>query len=266
MRAIRDLLVRADGRYFGQPVTFDVFETRLTGKVPDLSYDLYLSSGGPGSPFDGQGKRWEYNYFRWLEKVYAHNERVTTRHEPAEAKHALFICHSYQMMCRFFGVAEVVERRSQSFGIFPVHMTPSGRSDPLFDGLPEPFFAADFRHWQVIQPDTHRLADLGARVLALEKLRPRIELERATMAMRITPEIVGVQFHPEADPVGMRRHFKDPERKELVVRRHGFAKYERILHRLEDPSFLKRTHDTLIPNFLRRAVGRLRPEALAASG
>lgn len=258
MRALRELLTDADGAFYGLPLQFQIYETRLKDELPGLDYDIYLSSGGPGSPFDGKGTAWETHYFEWLDALWNHNQQ----HDASEAKHALFICHSFQMMCRFFEVAQVTKRRSESFGIFPVHKTEAGFQDPLFEPLPEPFYAADFRKWQVVQPDEGRLADLGAQVLACEKIRHHIPLERATMAIRISPEIVGVQFHPEADPPGMTKHFLDPKRRAFIARHHGQEKYDRIIHRLEDPMFLKRTHDVFIPTFLRLAMEALRPECV----
>jgi GMP synthase-like glutamine amidotransferase len=259
MRAIRELLTAADGAYYGLPVHFQIYETRLKDDLPSPDHDIYLSSGGPGSPFDGKGKTWERHYFEWLDALWNHNERYPNE----TTKHALFICHSYQMMCRFFQVARVTKRRSESFGIFPVHKTEAGLIDPLFEPLPDPFYAADFRKWQVVEPDLARLAELGAQVLACEKKRDHIPLERATMAMRISPEIVGVQFHPEADPPGMMKHFADPARRKFIARHHGKEKYERIMYRLGDPMYLKRTHDVFIPTFLRQAIEALRPELAA---
>lgn len=257
MRAIHELLTALSGRLYGQPLTFDVFETRLRGDLPGLQYDAYLSSGGPGSPYDGAGTRWEHDWFQWVETVWNHNDRHRGQ---GDQKHVLFICHSFQLMCRFFDVADVTRRKSEAFGVFPVHPTEAGKHDPLFNGLDDPFYAADFRHWQAVQPDEHRLADLGASVLALEKIRPHVALERAVMALRITPELVGTQFHPEADPPGMRRHFAKAERRRKIVTTHGEEKYHRTMHRLRAPAFLKRTHDAVIPNFLRGALTALRPE------
>lgn len=248
MRAIRELLEAADGRVGGRPVTFDVFETRYKGDVPGLGYDLYLSSGGPGSPFDGVGKTWEADYFRWLDAVWNHNQRAE-----GDRKHVLFICHSFQMMNRFFGTAEVVKRRSESFGIFPVHFTDAGRRDPLFEGLADPFYAADFRKWQVVQPNEGRMAELGAEVLCLEKERDHVPLERAIMAMRLSSEFVGVQFHPEADPPGMLVHFQKPDRQDMIIRRYGREKYDRLIARIADADYLRRTYDTLIPRFLQES-------------
>lgn len=249
MRALRELIEAHSGGYFGQPFSFDVFEVRNKGEVPALDFDVYISSGGPGSPFDGEGKRWELDYFRWLDGAWNHNERTDTGR-----KRVLFICHSFQMMVRFFEVAEVVERRSPSFGIFPVHKTAAGHREVLFAGLPDPFFAADFRHWQVVQPEAWRLRELGASIIALEKERPYIPLERALMGIRLSEEMVGLQFHPEADPPGMDVHFRDAERRAGVIKKYGEAKYLRILRRLGDPNYLYRTYSTVVPMFLRGAA------------
>lgn len=237
----------------GRRVETHRYEVRNKDEVPAVdAYDLFVSSGGPGSPFDGEGTRWETRYFRWLEALWDHDQ-----HPSRPARPALFICHSYQMMARFFGWGDVTERRSTSFGIFPVHPTAAGRTDPLLGGLPDPFYAADFRSWQVVRPDHARLDALGAEVLALEKERPHVPLERATMAVRLSPALVGVQFHPEADPDGMQHHFRRPERQRGIVDEHGEAKYARIMRRVRDPNFLARTHDHVIPTFLRRAASEL---------
>ncbi len=51
MRCIRELL-REFGSTHDLTLEIDEFEVRLEQKVPDLSYDIYISSGGPGSPLD----------------------------------------------------------------------------------------------------------------------------------------------------------------------------------------------------------------------
>lgn len=260
MRAIRELLEAADGAHFGVPVTFDRFETRYRGEIPDLSYDIFLSTGGPGSPFAGEGTAWEKDWFAWVDAVWTHNARGQ-----GPRRHALFICHSFQMMVRHFRVASVIPRKSESFGVFPVYPTRDGRRDVLLRTLGDPFYAADFRHWQVVQPRQDLLDASGATVLALEKKRPHIPLERAVMGIRMSPELVGLQFHPEADPPGMVKHFRSEERQGPVIAKVGQEKYERIMHRLESPGFLKRTHDTVVPTFLREAIAALRPEAVAAA-
>ena len=68
MRCIREILNK-----FGENNNFDLiwheFEVRLNKQVPDLSYDIYISSGGPGSPLDSEGSDWEKVYFSWLNKI-----------------------------------------------------------------------------------------------------------------------------------------------------------------------------------------------------
>lgn len=249
MRCIRELLEESRSARDDVDVEYDVFDARARTEIPGLEYDAYISTGGPGSPFDGVKKPWERLYFNWLQSVWNHNQQTD-----GDRKHVFFICHSFQMMCRFFHLGDVVRRRSQSFGIFPVHKTIAGESEPLFEALDDPFYAADFRHWQVVQPDHHRLRELGAKILAYEKVRPHIDLERAVMAIRLSPEIVGVQFHPEADADGMLVHFSDSRRREAIIDDHGKEKYERIIKRLTDPDFLHRTHRAVLPSFLRSVI------------
>ncbi|HYE58280.1 MAG TPA: hypothetical protein VD948_07225, partial [Rhodothermales bacterium] len=214
---------------------------------------VYLSSGGPGSPFEGEGSTWEAKYFAWLDTLWTHEQKVE-----APPKSVFLICHSFELAVRHFGVAHLEPRRSESFGIFPVHPNAAGKRDPVFAGLDDPFYAADFRSWQAVSPDRARLKELGATVLAVEKERPHVPLERATMAIRFSPGLLGTQFHPEADPDGMLLHFRQEHRREDIVARHGRAKYARILHLISFPAFLSRTYATVLPNFLRLSVARLR--------
>ncbi len=236
------------------PLEYRVFETRYLADVPDLSYDIFISSGGPGDPFDGQGTRWEKRYFQLLETIWEHNQQETAHLR----KHMLFICHSFQLMARFFELGQVTRRRSRSFGVFPVHKTEAGHTDPLLDTLGDPFYAADFRHWQVIQPNRQRMEELGARILALEKIRPHVNLERAVMAIRLSEELVGTQFHPEADPENMLHHFTQEAQRKQIIEEHGKEKYERIIHRMKNPAYLYQTFQKVLPTFLKRAIKQLR--------
>ncbi len=228
--------------------TCDVFDVRGKAEVPSLDYDIYLSSGGPGSPLDGDG-HWDVQYYDWLQSVWDWNQK-----EDSRKKYVFFICHSFQMACHFFKVGKVTERQSPSFGIYPVYMTDLGIDDALFDGLSNPFYAADFRSWQVVQPNLDYLDKMGFEILALEKVRPHIPLERAIMAVRFSEEIVGVQFHPEADPEGMRTHFVDPKRKELILKEHSERKYLNMMDHLFDSDNIELTHALVIPHFLHRAI------------
>lgn len=255
MRCIKEIVAQHDQKVNGHAVTYEVFDTRAKAEIPDLSYDLYISSGGPGSPFDGNGKEWEKKYFDWWEAVWRYNKNHVDK------KYVFAICHSFQMMCRFFNLADITQRNSKSFGVLPVHKTPAGEQERLYEGLPDPFYVADFRDWQVVQPNNRVLNELGAEVLSLEKIRPQVAFERSITGIRISPEIVGVQFHPEADPEAMRVHAIKPERKQDIIERFGLEKYNELMERLDDPSLLRRTRNTVMPRFMVEAIQKLRPEA-----
>lgn len=249
MRCIRDIVAQ-----FADTMSYDVFDVRAEGRVPGLNYDIYISTGGPGDPLDGEGvDGWEAAWTDWLDAVFAHNETAERK------KWVFFICHSFQMATHHFGLATVTDRRSISFGTFPVHPELAGKEDILFGALDDPFWAADFRRYQAIEPNEEKFAAAGAKILALEKIRLHVELERAIMAIRWTPEIVGVQFHPEADPEGMLNHFSRPEIKADIIKDHGREKWLSIMEDLSVPDRIERTHDVVIPGFLRRAVEDLVP-------
>ena len=246
MRCIKEIVSEYDAYY-----DWKIFDVRAKNEVPDLSYDIYISSGGPGSPHEGNGE-WDVKYFDWLANTWGWNQD-----NPANPKYVFFICHSYQMACKFFQVGQVTKRRSKSFGTFPVHMTDEGIDEIVFQGLNNPFFAADFRDYQVIQPDIERLDELGAKLLALEKIRPHIDLERAVMGIRFSPEFIGVQFHPEADPDGMLKHFTNPEEQQQVIQEYGEDKFNEMVAHLRDQDKISLTHSVIIPNFIEHAIQQL---------
>ena len=249
MRCIREIV---EG--FADRVDYEVFDVRVDGAVPRVSdFDIYISSGGPGDPRADDGP-WYAAWTGWLDEIMAHNATHDRK------KYVFFICHSFQMAVHHFGLAEVTKRRSISFGTFPVHPTETGRQDPIFAGLDDPFIAADFRHFQAIQPDAERLEETGAVFLAKEKVRPHVDLERALMAVRWNQAVVGVQFHPEADPDGMLAHFGRADIKQEVIAEHGREKWLNMIAHLNDPEAIRRTHDTIIPGFLERATAALLEE------
>jgi GMP synthase-like glutamine amidotransferase len=252
MRCIRELL-----HQFGQnnqlTITLDEFDVRLKQQLPDLSYDIYISSGGPGSPLDSEGSEWENRYFDWLHSVETYNQ---DSHNPFK-KNVLFICHSFQIACRYFKVATVARRRSTAFGVFPVHMLDAGKQEAIFEGLQNPFYAVDSRDYQVIEPNMQQLRKLGASLLAIEKERPHVPLERAIMAIRFNKYMVGTQFHPEADASGMSMYLQREDKKHTVIQNHGFEKWRSMIDQLNDPDKILYTYSHVIPNFLRQATASL---------
>ncbi len=249
MRCIRALL-KEFGEKYDLNLIVEEFDVRRENKVPSLSHDIYISSGGPGSPIDSEGTEWEKAYFEWLDKIETFNNR------PGHVlkKHVLFICHSFQLACRYFDVADVVKRKSTAFGVFPVHKLQDGKHESLFDGLLDPFYAVDSRDYQVIRPRYQKLREMGASILCIEKDRPHVPLERAIMAIRFNDYMVGTQFHPEADAEGMTMYLMRADKKQTVIENHGFDKWKSMLEHLNDPDKILWTYSHLIPNFLKQAL------------
>jgi GMP synthase-like glutamine amidotransferase len=259
MRCIRELLTDY-GHTHGMNLQYDEFEVRLEHQVPDLSYDIYISSGGPGSPLDSEGSEWEAAYWRWLQTIEAYNADPVT----IQPKQVLFICHSFQLVCRHYAIANVTHRRSTAFGVFPVHMVDGGADEPVFAGLRDPFYAVDSRSYQVIQPDHAVLASMGGQLLAIEKERPHVPLERAIMAIRFSEYMIGTQFHPEADATGMSMYLQREDRKQTVIAEHGEEKWKSMITQLNDPDKIRWTYSHVIPNFLDYALNHA-PQTLATS-
>ncbi len=256
MRCIRQLLRRAAD---DNQVDFLVhtFNVRAENAVPTLDYDIYISSGGPGSPL-ASGEPWEALYFNFIDELFTYNQQ-------AESKKQLFlICHSFQLVSRHLGLGEVSRRKSTSFGVLPVHLTEAGQAEPVFAGLPEPFFVVDSRDYQLTDLHPERLLTLGIKVLCLEKERPHVPLARAIMSLRFSPEVIGTQFHPEADGEGMLRYMLTDERKQQVITAYGEDKYDEMVRLLADPTTIELTESIIIPTFLRRALAALREPAVSA--
>lgn len=250
MRSIREVL----SKYIqetGVALSYEEFAMRDKGELPGLEFDIYISSGGPGSPYDGEGHDWENNFFTLLDELETHNR------ENSNKKHVFLICHSFQLACRKYKLADITRRKSTAFGIFPVHLTEEGLQDPVFEGLPASFYSVDSRDWQAVSPDPVSLEKMGAKVLAIEKNRPHVDLERCVMAIRFTNEIIGTQFHPEADAVGMKMYLMQEEKKKMIIENHGEEKYNDMLNSLEDPNRISLTQRIVLPNFLNAAIDTL---------
>ncbi len=254
MRCIREILNQF-GEANNLDLSWDEFDVRLQKQVPDLSYDIYISSGGPGSPLESEGSEWEKVYFSWLNKVENWNASPAHVHK----KQVFFICHSFQLVCRHYNIARVSKRKSTAFGIFPMHLLSEGKTETIFNGLKDPFYSVDSRDYQVIEPNHNKLRQMGASILAIEKDRPHVPLERAVMAIRFNDCMIGTQFHPEADAIGMSLHLQTEEKKKTVIENYGLQKWQSMIDHLNDPEKIMWTYAHILPNFLFTAVEALQP-------
>lgn len=253
MRGIRDIVDS-----FSDQLEWKEFDVRAKNEVPDNSFDIYIGSGGPGNPLE-KGE-WKDKFIKLIDDIWNYN--LTTK---GPKKYFFFICHSFQMACVHFELGQMVPRMSTSFGIYPVHKTEAGKTEPLFQGLDDPYYVVDSRDWQLIQPNLDVFEEHGAHILSLEKIRDHVDYERAIMAVRFSDEFFGTQFHPEADPEGMRVHFELEENRQKVIKVHGSEKYESMMQHLYDPEQISLTHKTILPRFIETSLHKIAQSALVIS-
>ena len=138
-----------------------------------------------------------------------------------------------------------------------IHKTEEGTTDPVLEGLQNPFYAIDSRDYQVVQPKLSIFKKKGAQIIALEKIRTHREYERAIMGVRFSEYFVGLQFHPEADALSFVANLKSKERRENIIAMKGKTKFRDMLEDLLDEDKIYKTNETIIPNFLRIAINDL---------
>jgi GMP synthase-like glutamine amidotransferase len=246
MRCIIDIINR-----FNQMVTFQIFDIRGKSEFPDIKkFDIYISTGGPGNPLEGDGN-WVLKWYDFIDQLWQWNKDQKTK------KHVLFICHSFQMACHHFGLATLNKRKSTSFGVMTIHKTEDGITDPVLEGLQNPFYAIDSRDYQVVQPKLSIFKKKSAQIIALEKIRTHREYERAIMGVRFSEYFVGLQFHPEADALSFVANLKSKEKRENIIAMKGKTKFRDMLEDLLDEDKIYKTNETIIPNFLRIAINDL---------
>ncbi|HVZ25208.1 MAG TPA: hypothetical protein VG842_04105, partial [Sediminibacterium sp.] len=73
MRCIRQIL-HEWAQSGGYRLHCEEFDVRSALEVPDNSFDIYISSGGPGSPLESVGSNWEKLYFHWLHHLEKWNQ------------------------------------------------------------------------------------------------------------------------------------------------------------------------------------------------
>lgn len=220
------------------------FDVRYKNEIPNIEdFDIFISSGGPGNPHR-EGFEWEQKFADFLNAVYEHN-----KHNEAK-KYLFLICHSFQLASIHWNLGNICKRKSYSFGVQPIHKTEEGEEEFLFKNLPDPFYAVDSRAYQFIEPDLERFEELEMKMVAIEKSRPHIDLERAIMAVRFSDEIFGTQFHPEANPDGMIENLKDEKNKEAMIENYGMEKYLETVDRINDEDKIVLTQSQILPSFL----------------
>ncbi|MGE8535082.1 GMP synthase [Chryseobacterium sp. D764] len=236
-------------------VVIKTFDVRFKDEMPEIGdFDIFISSGGPGNPHR-EGFAWEDRFAHFLDSVFEHNKYSEDK------KYLFLICHSFQLASIHWNLGNICKRKSYSFGVMPVHKTDEGKEEFLFKNLQDPFYAVDSRAYQFIEPDHDRFEELGMTIMAIEKFRPHINLERAVMAVRFSEEIFGTQFHPEANPESLIENLKDEKNREAMIENFGMEKYLETIDRIDDEDKIILTRHQILPRFLQFAKKNILKEA-----
>lgn len=221
-------------------------QPRNLGEKPPRDCDLVLSSGGPGSPYDGFDEPWCTAYRHYLDYVVEQN-----RLAPARAPQVLAVCHSFELATIHFGVAQVSLRpRGRKFGVMPAYVTPEGTECVAFKPFSDRLFVWEHRFWEAVNLDARRLDALGGKVLARESRPGRDDKGQALLAFQYAPGILATQFHPEADRQGLSVWVHNPEHASAFKKAYGEELYQRMLKTLDDPSRVARTFALFVPTWL----------------
>lgn len=232
---------------------FSKVEPRNKDELPSNSCDFYLSSGGPGGPFDHDGDPWLAKYRSWVDHVVDENLK-NGRGTPSRS---LFgVCYSFEVLVRHFAVATMQERARRRFGVMPVYTTSEGMSHPLTGVFADRLFAFEQRSWEAVGLDERVLRDLGGKLLAQES-RDGKSKGQGLLAFDFAPGVEGTIFHPEADKPGVVAWLSRRDQAEAFIDAYGAVTYERMIMTLDNPRRLAKTFTQMLPGWLVRKFNML---------
>ena len=175
--------------------------------LPGNGFDAIVAMGGPMSVVDE------------LEHPWLVAEKALIRDAVGAGLPFWGSCLGVQLLASALG-ARVYSGPAPEVGILPVMLTPEGRSDPVFGGLPEAFPTLQWHG------DTFDLPP-GAALLASSPAY-------ANQAFRVGRRAYGVQFHIEVTRGLSLEWSAIPEYVEYADRVHGPGAIERLLREFDE--------------------------------
>ncbi|MCG3197118.1 MAG: type 1 glutamine amidotransferase [Candidatus Omnitrophica bacterium] len=161
--------------------------------VPDLSrFSAMVLTGSPASAYDNEA---------WIEALKSLVREAVTRRFPT-----LGVCFGSQLIAEAMGGKVERHMAGWELGDKEIELTPEGKSDPLFEGIPARFRAIESHQDAVV-----RLPP-GAELLATNPFCP-------VQAFGVGEFLRAVQFHPEMGPEHLR--FICPPRRARILESSG---------------------------------------------
>jgi GMP synthase-like glutamine amidotransferase len=237
----------------GHEVSFRHVQPRNLGELPSADDDLILSSGGPGTPFDGFDDPWCKGYRKILDGIVEANIK-----KREGAPKALVICHSFEIAVIHFAIARMEKRPTLKFGVMPAYILPDGQSTDFLKPFGYRLFTWEHRNWEAVGVDEARMKALGGKLLAMEShAKGVVNTGQAILGLKFAPGVHGTQFHPEADKAGVMAWIEKPEHMAAVESAYGRVLYDRMLRSLANPERLAKTFALLIPSWLTNRFNQL---------
>ena len=245
---VDDFFAKVQARNPHVACEFSKVEPRNKHELPSKNVDFYLSSGGPGGPFDHEGDAWLADYRRFVDGIVDEN----LQHGSGRPSRGLFgVCYTFELLVGHFGVASMQERARRRFGVMPVYTTSEGMNHALTGVFGERLFAFEQRSWEAVSLDERKLRELGGKLLAQESRDGKTK-GQGLVAFDFAPGVLGTIFHPEADKPGVLAWLSKRDQAQAFIEAYGAVTYERMLSTLDNPARLAKTFTQLIPGWLVR--------------
>jgi homoserine O-succinyltransferase/O-acetyltransferase len=258
MRCLRSVVSHFESAALRENPRLEIEVTTVSprdkGELPPPGCDLYVGTGGPGSPLEGPGTAWYDGFCRFVDGVL--DEHVAGK---PLARSLFAICYTYELVTMHLDLAEVRPRDARKFGVMPVYTTAAGRMHPLLGPFGDRLFAYEHRNWEVVDLDEPRLGRLSGELLARESREGRDDKGIASLAFHTGGAIEAVQFHPEADLLGILHWLEQPIHAAAFRDAYGEETFQRMHRTIRNPLRVARTHAELIPGWMRRRFNALAP-------
>lgn len=198
---------------------YSVYKVRDLEELPDLDYDLYLSTGGPGDPREAQQASWFKTYSSLVQQIKLSSKKLVA------------ICYSFQLLSIIFNAGTVTKREKMAFGIYRVSFIKNCNDEIVKNFIGSKDEVIEFRNYQVLENDFTN-PDL---IICKDRVKTGFDYEPAILMYKFTNDIIGTQFHPEIrlDSLTMKYKVSDNSQQEKNASQIRDGKVVKMLNDLD---------------------------------